>query len=275
MILYFNILVNIVCDTLLRPFRSESPWPMMAVVSVLTAVLALLVFKRFSSQDAIRRSKSVMIARMFELLLFKDDFVVGFGAIGRLVRANLVYQKKLLKPLVILFIPLLILLIQISCWFSMSPLKPGDRSLIKVIFGEGISIDDVEVSLATSDGLEIETRGLRIPDLNEIDWRFIAKHNGNEWIDINVAGSAIRKQVMVSDKIEKVSEKRVRSGVWEKLTNPVEHPLNPEGPVRFVKVTFQQRDLLFGNWKMHWLVAFSVLSLFFGMVLKRPFNVEL
>jgi len=270
-----NSCCNFVCDLMVAPFRPFGPWAVMVGVSLITSVVLLFVFRFISNQEAIRRSRGHVIARLLEFLLFRDDFVVSMGALGRTLRANLTYLRYMLVPFLAALIPVVLLLVQLSCWFGVRPLAVGERTLVKVTFRDDVPVESAPVSLSASDGLEIETAPFRIPTENEIDWRLRAKDGDREWVDVTVGEHTIRKKVVVGQEMRKISTHRGRRGFWAGLAYPAEAPLPAHTDVRAIELLYPEQQLRLGLTEVHWLLAFFVLTVLIGLALKGPLKVEL
>jgi len=272
---FINICCNFVCDLMVAPFRPFGPWAVMVGVSLVTSVAMLFVFRLVSNQEAIRRARGRVIARLLEFLLFRDDFVVSMGALGRTLRANLTYLRYMLVPFFAALIPVLLLLVQLACWFGVRPLKAEERVLVKVTFRTGVPVESISVSLSASDGLEIETAPFRLPTENEIDWRLRARDGGREWVEVTAGEHTVRKEVVVGEEMRKVSTRRGREGFWAELAHPVEAPLPAQAAIQAIELLYPEEQLRLGLSEVHWLLAFFVLTVLFGLALKGPLKVEL
>jgi len=270
-----NAILNALFDLILGPFRVESPWPGMVAASIFSSIILLLVFRTTSSQKAVRRAKDRLIARLLELVLFKDDIIVNMGAFARVLVANLVYLRKLLAPLCVSLIPFALILIQLSTWFAARPLRPGEAALVKVRFREATPVEKRSVRLTGSARVAIEPPAVRIPSQNEIDRRIRAKEKGKGWIDLHVDGQAIRKEVTIGSRLARVSKRRARRGFMNALLNPAEESLPRESAVSSIEITYPARELIIGGRRINWVVAFVVLSVVFASLLKRPLGVEI
>jgi hypothetical protein len=247
----------------------------MVGVSAVTSIVLLLFFRASSDQQAIRRAKALVTARLLEFVLFRDDFVVSTGALGRTLVANLKYLRHMVLPFAAALVPVLLLLPQLSCWFSFRPLRPGDCSLVKVNLADPACAG--ELSLGASDGLEIETPAFAIPSEREVDWRVRVRDGAgaDEWVEVKMDDHRLRKQVVVSRGMAKVSPRRPDASLWQQMSYPVEAPVPPGLLVQAIEVTYPKAQLWLGGLDIHWLLAFFVLTVLFGLVLKRPLRVEL
>ncbi|OQW94479.1 MAG: hypothetical protein BWK77_09190 [Verrucomicrobia bacterium A1] len=259
---------------MLAPFRAAGPWAMMIWASLVTAIFALIVIRLTANREALRRAKGRQTARALELLLFKDDLIVSFGAVGRLLAAVLAYQKRFLVPLLLMLVPVVLLMIQLAGWFEARPLRPGETALVKAVFKAGTPVQKLHVAMGVSDHIAIEAGPLRIPAANEITWRIAARAEGAGVLDLIIAGAPIRKHITVSTGPARISPRRVSGNLWTKLSNPGEAPIPDSLPLTSFEIRYPPAQLMLGSLHIHWIAAFFVLTLVFGALLKRPFGAE-
>ena len=275
MVQYVNSLVNTVWDPVLSGFRRENPWPAMIAASFVATVILLLVMRSVARPEAMARSKKKLIARVMELHLFRHDLSVSLTACGRIVSANLAYLRHLLLPTLLAVVPGVLILIQLNCWFSRKPLQIGEAAIVEVQFGEGEFPGSRLPAITTSDSLRIDSPPLRIPALRQVNWRIRPETLQDGWIDVELNGRIIRKQVSVGSRLAKVSEARVQAAGWELLLNPVEQPIEISSEIVAVRIRYPPRKMYLGLREIHWLLAFLVLTMLFGVILKGPLNVPL
>ena len=271
-----NLVFGRVVDLVLLPFRGLPPWFGMTAVSLLTALLMLGVYKLTSNQAAIRRAKDRIKAHLLELRLYKDNMRVTLAAQGGMLRANLAYMGANLKPLAVMIVPLVLILAQLSLWFDRAPLRPGEETLVKAGLEAAADPVGLGLELETPPGLEITAPPVRIPDEREIVWRIRALAPGTGRLVLRGGGQAVEKSVTVGGQaLTKVSALASRGAFWKRLLYPGEPPLPKESPVRSVEVLYPAKTLTAFGFRVHWLVAYLVLSVAFGFALKGAFKVEI
>lgn len=273
-------IVNLVFGRLvgwaLLPFREMSPWFGMAALSLLTALLMLEVFKLTSNQSAVRKAKDRIKAHLLELRLFKDDMRVSLGAQGAILKANMSYIGANLKPLLVMIVPLVLILAQLSVWFDRRPLRPGEETLLKVLLEKGTDPVGLGLDLAVPPGLSVDSPAVRIPDEGEVVWRLKALEEGSGRILLTVGGRTLAKSVTVGGRpLTKVSSLASRGSFWSRVLHPGEPPLPSGTPVRSIEVLYPAKSLAAFGVAVHWLVAYFVLSMAFGLALKGVFKVEI
>jgi hypothetical protein len=263
-------------EFLFFPFKSVGPWPGMILVSFLTAIFMLFVFRFTSNQKGIREVKNKIKAHLLELRLFKDSLSLSLEAQGKILLCNLKYLSYSLKPMLVMIIPLVLILIQLNLWFGHKPLAPGERTILKVKVDESAEVSDIDFELEPPPGLEAETPPLRIDAQNEMNWSLKAKENGSQVLVLKVEGKSVSKRVEVSPKLlVKVSRIKVRRDFFDELLNPGEKPIPSELPLERIEVIYPAKSMSIFGWNIHWIIIYFVLSLIFGFSFRRLFKVEI
>ena len=271
-----NLVVGLAVDLVLLPFRGLSPWFGLIVVSFLTALLMLEVYKLTSNQAAIRRAKDRIKAHLLEMRLYKDNMRVTLGAQAGILKANLAYMAANLKPLAVMIVPLVLILARLSLWFDRAPLRPGEETLVKV--GRAASADplSLDLRLELPPAVEANAPAVRIPDEHEIVWRIRALAEGRGRILLRAGDRTIEKTVTVGGgPLTSVSALASRGSFARRVLYPGEPPLPGGTPVRTVEVLYPAKRLAAFGVGVHWLVAYLVLSIAFGFALKGVFKVEI
>jgi uncharacterized membrane protein (DUF106 family) len=275
MIWFFNSAFGKLFEFIFFPFQRMSPWVAMALISFLTSLLMLLFFRLFSNQKGIRKVKNKIKAHLLEFRLFKDSLSLSLRAQGNILRYNLKYIGYSAKPLLVMFIPIVLILIQLNLWFGYQALSPGQETIVKVKLVKGQNPLAVNLSLDSSK-LDIETLPLRIEGEREIDWRIKARENGSHNLTFTVGGQKISKKVIVGQKpLVKISQAKVQRNFIAELFNPGEAPLAGNLPLKSVEVLYPSRNMNLFGWHLHWLIVYFALSIIFGFAFKGIFKVEI
>lgn len=272
----FLSLFGKIFDILFYPFQGFSPWAGMIFISLLTGLFMLLVFRFTSNQEGIREVKDKIKAHLLELRLFKDSFSVSIRAQGNILRYNLKYIGYSAKPMLVMIVPLILIITQLNLWFGYQSLSPGERVIVKVKLKEGINPLGIKLSIAPSQGLEIETPPLRIEEEREIDWRLRADEEGKKDLVVIIDGEKQSKKLAISQKsLCRLSPSRVSKGILAQLLSPGEPPLPSDSPIEAIEVGYPSKNMNLLGWHIHWLIVYFALSIIFGFSLKGLFKVEI
>ena len=125
-----NAILNFLFEAVFYPFQSFPPIWGLFFISVLTGVLMLLVFKRISNQEGIRRIKNRIKAHLLEMRLYKDDIRLSFRVMGALLIDNFKYLTFALRPMLVLMIPVLLILIHTGTRYAQRPLQNGESAIV-------------------------------------------------------------------------------------------------------------------------------------------------
>jgi len=273
---WLNQAVGLVVKVFLLPFTGLNPWAGMIFISLLTAILMLFIYKKTSNQSGIKEAKNLIKGYLLEIRLFQNDFGIFLGGLKRLLSANLRYLAYNLKPLLVMILPIFLLLAQMNLWFGYNVPQPGETLLLKVEFNQAVEVDRLDLQVEAPPGVMVDSPPVRIIDENEVDWRLrIVELRGGQLV-IKNGGEMYAKDISLPpSRLARVSAIRVNQNIWEQLLNPGEKPLPREAEIKKIEVLYPSARLNLFGLKIHWLVAYFVLSIIFGFGLKGWFKVEI
>ena len=259
---------------LLYPFQSLPPIVGLLVVSALTAVGMLIVFRATSNQARIAAVKRSIHAGLFEIRLFNDDLRLILRAQVDVLRHNLTYLRLSLVPMVWMIVPLSLLIAQMQFHYGYDGLDLRRPALVKIQLAEGAA-DPQRLELTAPDGLRVETPPVWIPTLREAAWRIVPDRAGDYELSIQVDDRTYTKSVRTSSLIVRRSPVKLAPGFLNQLLYPVEAPLPANAAVASIELTYPEREISLLGWRVHWLVAFFLLSLVIAFALRNQFGVVL
>ena len=272
----FNFIFGKIFEVIFFPFRGMSPWIGMILISFLTALLMLLVFRFTSNQEGIRTVKNKIKAHILEIRLFKDNLSVSLKAQGNILHYNLKYIAYSAKPLLVMIIPIILILIQLNMWFGYESLALGQEAVLKAELEMDESLLDAEIKIEPSSGLAIETPPLRIEEEREVNWRLRAKEEGIHELWFTLNGKKFVKKVSVDQKpLSKISPLKVRHNFLDELFNPGEAPLSGGLHVKSLEIQYPSKLMNLFGWRIHWIIVYFALSIIFGFSFKGIFKVEI
>lgn len=278
-----NRAITFLFEGLFYPFRAFHPMVGMLVVSAVTGVVMLWLFKVTSNQEGIRRAKKRIWARLYELYLYNRDLGVMLRSQRGLIIANLGYLRHSVKPMLFMIVPIFFILVQLHLRFGMRPLEVGKSAVVTVKFHGGLPQGNPGFELKASRGLKVETAPVRIADRAtqryEASWRIRADEPGEHELVLELDGETVAKKVWVGypGGIRRISNGRYRaSSIMQAFLEPGEAPIDPKAGVEAITVKHPSGSLsFFGFWETHWLVWFCILSIAAGLALKNRFGVEI
>ncbi len=267
--------VYLLLDALFFPLRFLSPAAGLCVVSLATGVLALIAFRYASNQEGIHATKEKIKAHLLAIRLFKDDPGLILRAQREMFVATFNYLGYTIVPFAVIVVPFIILALQLDLYFGYRPLQPGEAAILAVKWREQVPWRSMKPLIDLPAGLAVETAPLRIPEEKEVDWRLRATRQGRFNLRVRVDGQGFDKEVVVADRLTRISPERKRENLLEKLLPKAEPPLENNAPIEAIALRYQPASFSLFGWRLHWLVPFLALSLASGYVLGRIFRVEI
>jgi uncharacterized membrane protein (DUF106 family) len=272
----FNSAFGKIFDVLFLPFRSMSPWIGMILISFLTGMLMLFVFKWTSNQAGIQKVKNRIKAHLLELRLFKDSLAQSLRSQGNILRCNLKYISYSAKPMLVMIIPLILILIQLNFWFGYESLTTHKPAILKIKLAQDHNPMDTQVAIQPSSGLVLETPPLRIEESREINWRFQATQPGIQEFQVTVGAATIKKTVSVGQKpLSKISPLKTNRKFLDQVLYPTEPPIKDQVPVQSIEIQYPSKNMNLFGWNIHWIIVYFVLSIIFGFAFKGVFKVQI
>ena len=275
---FINALLRTLVDGLLYPFRDLSPIVGLTVVSLVTAIGLLIVFKHTSNQKALEDVKRKIHAGLFEIRLYNDDFRSIMRAQRGILRANLTYMRHSMAPMIWTLPPLILLIAQLQFHYGYSGLTPGQDVLLKIELAERAYAGDGKppYAVTTPEGLQLNDIAVWIPTLGEMAWRLTADAPGNYELEIRngTETATATKTVRVSDSVVRRSPFKVR-GFLNELIYPAEASLPSDGAIESITVTYPDANVDVFGFELHWMIVYFVLSILFAFILRGPFGVTI
>jgi uncharacterized membrane protein (DUF106 family) len=265
---YVNAALTRFFDALVWPFQR---WPAggLLVISILTGVAMLLMFKATSNQRAIRRTRDLIRAHMLAMRLFRDEAAVVVASQKKVLRTNLTYLRYAVVPIVFILPLVVLIMVQLNLRYGPAPARPGEAVVVKVVFDGAL---DDDVTLAAPEGVAVETPALRIPYKREADWRVRPARAGEYELVVQTKEKSYAKELVVGEAaVGRVSARRV-AGLWAQLMNPGERPLSSE--LKEIEVKYPSRENRLFGLGVHWVLTFFVVSLVAAFALKGVLKTE-
>lgn len=259
---------------IMAPFRT---WPMtgMIVISVVTGILMLIIYKYTSNQKGITRAKDRIKANFLAIMLYKDSLVVLLKSIGSILRWNLVYMAHNLKPLAVMIVPVLLLLVQLNFWYGYRPLEVGEQAVINAKVASEVNLFEEPAVMEVDGGVVVETAAVRMPLAGEVSWRVRGLEPGEHTLTIKVGNDAATKRIVVGqrDRLYRLAPLRHDGNFWDGLLYPGEKKL--PGAISEIKLEYPGIEMDVLGWQIHWIIVYFVLSILFGLSMKGVFKVDI
>ena len=279
-----NGLLRAVFDGLLTPFRGLDPMVGVALVSLVTAVVMLLVFRWTSNQEKLAEVKRKIHAGLFEIRLFNDDLRAILRAQGQIFGHNLNYVRLTLVPLVVMLPFLVLAFAQLEFHWGYQGLEPGATTLLVAELEENWEAQArgavtnqgrPRAELSAPAGVVVDSPTVWIPSKRELVWRLEAVESGEHLVELTIGDARVEKSVRAGEGIRRTSPIKPK-GVLDQLLYPAEPPVPGDSPVHEIRIDYPTRDVdLLGFLPMPWWIWWLLLALVFALLLRKPMGVTI
>jgi hypothetical protein len=260
-------------DLLFRPFGSAG-WTALIVISALSGVLLLWLFKITTNQRALSERRRVLTGHLYELGLYQDDLRSMAGIQFDLFKANLKYLSTSLPALLVLLPVVLVIVVQLDARYQRRGLLTGETALVSATVAEGR--DDMLPLLTLEPGRDLVVEAGPLVDRVEgvVWWRVRADSDSAAVLSITDGTSSWTKSLHPVSDYGRLAGTRERSGWHHLVLNPTETALAKETAVTAIAVDLPRRDADWTGLPV-WLWGFFGFSIVGGLLVKRLLNVEM
>ncbi|NOQ23436.1 MAG: hypothetical protein GQ565_12425 [Candidatus Aegiribacteria sp.] len=165
------IILNGVFDILLLPFR---PFPHLwglLFISLLSGLGMIMVFRLVSNQDKISRLRRRMGGCILGILLHLSNPLTVMEFAGKLIWSNTVYLLYLIKPLIVIAIPLMLVWGQLDARYGAAAMDKEDPVTVTIFYEDGLPVrGSLEIGVS---GLELIPPVVLIDTLDEASFRVL------------------------------------------------------------------------------------------------------
>jgi len=266
-------------DVLVLPFRGLPSAVGLTVISLLASVGMLIAFGRLSDQVGLDRVKRRIQAGIYEIRLYKDDLRAIFGSQFAILKHTGTYFRLSMVPMLWILVPIIILVIQLQFQYGYETVEPGDAVLVIAELseeeaGRAAETGAADIALEAPEGVRVETPAAWSPALGEVAWRVRAEAPGEHEVLVRVGDRSFSKSLRVAGTTVRRSPVRP-AGLLGQIVYPAESPL-PDGSVlSSIRVDYADAEVSLLGWKMHWIIAFFILTMVFAFALAKPMGVKI
>lgn len=114
----------------------------------------------------------------------------------------------------------------------------------------------------------------RQPSLREMTWRVDIDAAGSYELELGIDGETATKLVDATTAVVRRSPIRSR-GFLDELRYPAEPALPADSRFESITIDYQDAELRFFGFGLHWLIWFFALSIAFAFALRKPFGVTI
>jgi hypothetical protein len=231
----------------------------LAAVSVAFGLIALWIFRHTADLAAVRSTIKRVHAHLLEFRLFYGEPRLIWRAQKSILHENLRFLRLMVRPALILTLPMAWLLIQLEAVYGYAPLPVGEASVITAQVTGPFMPEDVAPTLETPPEISVETPPVRSATDRQISWRIRPLRPVRGSLRLGFRGAAIDKTIAAGTRSIFLVRKRVRS-LLPFLLRP-EEALLPAGEIAWVEVDYPKTDIVIAGIALPWIVWFVLMSL--------------
>ena len=274
LITWVNVVTNTIGGLFLAPVASVPGWLSITVISAILGVFLLVIFKYTSNQKAIGQVRDDIKANLLAVKLFKDSFSVTFRSQARVFCASFKLLFYSIVPMLVMIVPVILIMAQMSLWYQARPLLPGDKPVIvKLKFNDNLDILP-QVVLESLPAARTIIGPVRVFTKKEIFWKIKPIEEGNHNLIFHIGDRRYEKQLAVGEGFMCLSSKRPGADFADILLYPLEKPFTSDSPVHSISIDYPERNSRI-NGTDWWIAYFFVVSMIFAFMFKPLLKVRI
>jgi hypothetical protein len=269
-VVWLNAIANVLGKSLLAPIGVLPGWLSVAIVSTVTGVLMLLVYKYTSNQRAIQQVKDDIKANLLALKLFPDSASTVLRSQGRILLGALRLLSCAIVPLLVMLVPFCLILGQLALWFEFRPLHVGENAVATLKLKEKLESYWPDVNLGSSDAVKTKAGPVRVSSQREVCWDIEARQKGYHRLVFRVGEHTTQKELAIGEGFMRVSSQRP-AWLWsDALWHPCETPFGPDSPIHSITIDYPERSWWLGGnkaWVGYWFAGSMIAALCFRRIM--------
>ncbi len=264
-----NIATNAIGQYVLGAVMVLPGWLSNTIISAVTGVILLVIFKYTSNQKAIGKVRDSIKANLLALKLFKDDIVVTLQSQGQVFKGSLLLLFYAIVPMLVMMVPVILLLSQMGMWYQSRPLRAGEETVVVMKLSDSGESVWPQVNIKSMPSAEVTLGPVKVLSKRQIYWKILARENGLSKIVFEVNNQEVEKELSVGDGFLRLSGRRPGQRWSEILLYPGETPFGADSAVSSISIDYPDR-LSKTSGTDWWVVYFFAASMFFALLFK-PF----
>lgn len=269
------VVLNTLANAIGRPslsFVAAVPgWLSATVIASASGAFLLFIFKYTSNQAAIKRVRNDIDANLFALKLFKDATPVVLAAQAAMIRGAFRLFVLAVVPMLVMMVPVLLSLGQLSLWYQFRPLHVGEDAVVVLKLNGKAGEPMPAVSLVKTSAVGVVTGPVRVPSKREVVWVVKADEKGSHLLSFLLGEQTVTKELVIGDGFMRISPRRPGWDWYDILLNPGEPAFSPQSPAQSVEVAYPERTSWTSgtdNWVIYWFAVSMVAAFAFKPFLK-------
>ena len=253
------------------------------IMSLLSALLFLFLFKKTSNQQKIALHKKKIWGNILQIRLYQDRFSLLLLSVFSILKHNLFYLHQMLIPLVVMLLPLLIFTVQINNRCGYEPLQENQQFLIQAQLDVQAAPDASlleHISCETSSHIKLETPPFRIESEGKTFWRarVIAPPN---WeipsLRIGLQGkNVVTERIVALDYLqERFTPEKKKWSLWNELLYNGEGFFEEKELFESISIGYNRASYRLLFWNVDAIVLYFIFTLVMAFGLKGVMGVDI
>jgi len=210
------------------------------------------VYRRFTNRDAASGALKRLIAHLQEIRLYADEPVLIWRAQIAALRESGRLFATMMKPSLIVALPMAWLLVQFDAGFGHAPLPLNEPAIVTVHLTRELSAGDAAATLTAPPEIAVETPPLRALALREISWRVRPAGAARGSVVVQIGEGRFAKSIAAGPNWRWVSPCRFRR-ILAVAIHPSDGRLSA-GDVKWISIGYPEVPWL------GWFLVFSALG---------------
>jgi uncharacterized membrane protein (DUF106 family) len=252
-----------------------SPMVALWIISAITGVVMLLIWRYTSNQAAIGDVRRLISAHLIATRLFKDDLSVTFRAQRQILWQAIRLLGYSFKPMVIMAIPFVLIMAQIGLRYEHRPISEGQRARVKVTLKPDAKWKGVGDRITLPEGCAKDNNDpCRVESLRTVDWRITPSRAGEYRLVFGSGDDKVEVPLVVGENFTRLSRLR-GGGLFGRLLYSGEASIPSTSVFESIEVYYPGRSTPIVGLDVHWLITLLVLSILVALVAKPVLKVNI
>ena len=211
---------------------------------------------------------------MLALKLFKESIIVTFKIEAGLFKNAGLLLLYSVKPVLVMIIPVLLILAQLSLWYQKRPLNIGEETIITIQLNNNTDTTLSNITLQPTTAVQSILGPVKISSKNQILWKIKTLKEGYQTITFNIDSKPFTKELAIGNGFMRTSPLRPGRHLLDILEYPAEKPFMPDSIVESISIDYPDRTSRFSGTDS-WVIYFFACSIFFALLFKPMLKVKL
>ena len=263
-------------DLLVVPFGAHRAAGLIALSLLMGAGLTLL-YRATANEARIRRTRDLFKARVLEMRIYPDDFVLITRALGGALAAQGAYLRAAARPILIVALVAVPVYFQIESRYAHAPLTPGTSTIVTARLKSGLDVRSVRTGLSNTvvtllpageggkvseEAVRVDKSSVRSPSTREVTWRVDVLTTGpKNTIELTAFDNTYKFALATRPDNRAIGRERQAHSVMGALTDVGLPEIGPDSPLDRVTVTYPDARYRVFGMSLSWIAVFLAATL--------------